>query len=233
MRCAIYFVPPADDPLSVAAAQWLRRDIYSGGKASCVIEGLTDADHAFLTALPRRFGFHATLKAPFRLAEGRTLHDLERQLDNFCDRLPPIVLGVKIALIGNFFAVVATGPEPDLDFLAARVVTEFDAFRSQLTEIDLAKRDVSRLTGRQLAHLMNWGYPHVFDQFRFHMTLTGPIDHLERDHVATVLAHHFGELAERPLSIGQLVLAIEPEPNAPLLVHSTHQFGVRRQLRIA
>jgi len=233
MRCAIYFVPPADDPLTVAAAAWLRRDPYSGARLSSPIEGLTDADHAFLTALPRRYGFHATLKAPFWLADGRSVHELERRLAAFCDRLSPIMLGSKIALIENFFALVPTTPEPELDMLAARLVTEFDAFRSPLTEIDLARRDVSRLTGRQLANLMTGGYPHVFDQFRFHMTLTGPIDHLERDHVAMVLARHFGDLATAPLRIAQLVLAIEPEPHAPFLVHSTHQFPMKTQLRIA
>ena len=233
MRCAIYFIPPADDPLTVAAAQWLRRDPYSGAGVTCPIDGLTEADHAFLTALPRRYGFHATLKAPFRLADGHSVYELERRLDSFCDRLEPIELKSKIVLVENFFAMVPQARDSDLDMLAARIVTEFDAFRSPLTEIDLARRDVSRLTGRQLANLMNWGYPHVFDQFRFHMTLTGPIDHLERDHVAAVLAHHFGTLATAPLQIGQLVLAVEPEAHAPFLVHSSHRFALETQLRFA
>jgi hypothetical protein len=80
---------------------------------------------------------------------------------------------------------------------------------------------------------MNWGTPFVFDQFRFHMTLTGPIDHLEREHVATVLAHHFGGLANTPMVLSQLVLAVEPEPLAPFVVHSTHGFAVTTKLRIA
>lgn len=233
MRCAITFVPPADDPLTVAAAQWLRRDPYSGAKLSEPIEGLTDADHAFLTALPRRQGFHATFKAPFRLAEGRSVHELERRLDGFCGGLAPIRLATRIALMDNVFAFVPEAPEPELDMLAARVVTEFDAFRSPLSEIDIARRDVSRLTGRQLANLMAWGYPFVFDQFRFHMTLTGPIDHLERDHVMTVLSRHFGGLAKGPVIVGQLVLAVEPEPLAPFLVHSAHKFALKTQRQIA
>lgn len=233
MRCAITFVPPADDPLTVAAARWLRRDHYSGAKLSEPIEGLTEADHAFLTALPRRYGFHATLKAPFRLADGRSVHELERRLAGFCERLVPIRLPTKIALVDTVFAFVPEAPEPELDMLAARVVTEFEAFRSPLSEIDIARRDVSRLTGRQLANLMNWGFPFVFDQFRFHMTLTGPIDHLERDHVMEVLAHHFGALTKAPMVVGQLVLAVEPEPLAPFLVHSTHRFPMKSQLRIA
>jgi putative phosphonate metabolism protein len=233
MRCAIYFVPPADDPLTIAAAAWLRRDGYTGARIASEIEGLTERDHAFLTALPRRYGFHATFKAPFHLADGRSVYELERQLARFCDRIAPLAVRTKVALVDSFFALVPVAPDPDLDMLAARVVTEFDGFRSQLTEIDIARRDVSRLSGRQLANLMNWGYPHVFDQFRFHMTLTGPIDHLERDHVMTVLARHFGKLAAGPLHIGQLVVAVEPEPNAPFIVHSSHDFGVRRELQSA
>ncbi len=233
MRCAIYYVPPADDPLSVAAASWLRRDIYTGAKTALPVEGLTDADHAFLTALPRRYGFHATLKAPFRLAEGKTVHELERRLRSFAAGLSPLHLPCRISLVENFFAFTPAAPDPDLDMLAARIVTEFDGFRSQLTEIDIARRDVSRLTGRQLSNLMTWGYPHVFDQFRFHMTLSGPIDHLERDHVASVLAHHFGALATPTLSINQLVLVVEPEPHAPFLVHSAHRFGIAARLRTA
>jgi len=233
MRCAIYFVPPPDDPLTVAAAQWLRRDAYTGAGIATEIEGLTERDHAFLTALPRRFGFHATLKAPFHLADGRSVHELERQMTRFCNTVAPLSIKTRIALVDSIFAIVPVKADPDLDMLAARVVTEFDAFRSQLTEIDIARRDVSRLTGRQLANLMNWGYPHVFDQFRFHMTLTGPIDHLERDHVMTVLDRHFGALGSGPLEIGQMVLTVEPEPHAPFIVHSSHRFAVRDELRIA
>src|SRR6201991_1249797 len=208
MRCAIYFVPPPDDPLTVAAAQWLRRDGYTGAGITSEIEGLTERDHAFLTALPRRYGFHATLKAPFHLADGKSVHELERQMTRFCNGVAPLAIKTRIAVIESVFAIMPVKPDPDLDMLAARIVTEFDAFRSQLIEIDIDRRDVSRLTGRQLANLMNWGYPHVFDQFRFHMTLTGPIDHLERDHVMTVLTHHFGGLAKTPIVVAQLVLAV-------------------------
>lgn len=233
MRCAIYFVPPPDDPLTAAAAQWLRRDGYTGAGVASEIEGLTERDHAFLTALPRRYGFHATMKSPFRLADGKTIHELERQMTTFCNRVAPLSLSVRIALLESFFAILPVKDDPDLAMLAARIVTEFDAFRSQLSDIDLARRDVSRLNGRQLANLMNWGAPNVFDQFRFHMTLSGPIDHMERDHVQTVLDRHFAGLCPGALEIGQLVLAVEPEPHAPFIVHSSHRFAARSQLRIA
>lgn len=233
MRCAIYFVPPPDDPLTVAAAQWLRRDVYSGAGVACTIDGLTDADHAFLTALPRRHGFHATLKPPFTLVPSSSVHELERRLARFAERARRITLDCRIALVDNFFAIVPVQPDPEVDMLAAEVVTEFDAFRSPMSDIDLARRDVSRLSGRQLSNLMNWGAPNVFDQFRFHMTLTGPVDHLERDHVLMVMTRHFAEQATPSVEIGQLVLAVEPEPHAPFLVHSSHRFRPASHLRIA
>lgn len=233
MRCAICFIPPADDALTLAGGRWLRRDPYSGAKISSTIEGLIDEDHAFLTALPRRHGFHGTLKAPFRLLEGRSIQELGDRLDRFCTRLEPIEIDIRIALVDSFFAIVPCATEPELDSLAARLVTEFDGFRSPLTEIDLARRDVSRLNSRQLSNLMTWGCPNVFDQFRFHMTLTGHIDHLERDHVALVLARHFGHLAAGPIEIAQIGLFVEPEPNAPFVVHSTHRFSPQRQFKTA
>jgi hypothetical protein len=233
VRCAIYFVPPADDPLAKEAARWLRRDIYTGARINERIEGLTDDDHAFLTALPRRYGFHATLKAPFHLTEDRSIHQLERHLARFCDDWSPLSFRMKMQLVDSFFALVPVNPEPDLNMLAASIVTEFDAFRLPPREVELARHNVSRLNSRQLSNLLNWGYPYVFDQFRFHMTLTGAIDHLERDHVAQVIERHFGGLATGILDICQLVLAVEPEPNAPFIVHSTHRLSATSERRIA
>jgi hypothetical protein len=51
--------------------------------------------------------------------------------------------------------------------------------------------------------------------------------------VKTVLEKHFGNLCAGSLEIGQLVLAVEPEPNAPFIVHSSHRFMARNELRIA
>lgn len=232
MRCAIFFVPPADHALSAAAARWLCRDIYSGARIATTIEGLTETDHAFLTALPRRYGFHATLKAPFRLAESCTVQQLERHLVRYSSTTSPLSFAVKIALIESFFAIVPVKREPELDLLAAQIVTEFDSYRLPPNDTEIARRNVTRLNSQQLSNLMTWGYPHVFDQFRFHMTLTGPIDHMERDHVAQVLTHHFCK-CDFLLELSQIVLAIEPEPGAPFVVHSAHRLGALRERRIA
>jgi len=234
MRCAICFTPPVDDALTIAAARWLRRDPYTGARIAWPVEGLVETDHAFLTAAPRRIGFHGSLKAPFRLADDDGLPEVQAALAKFCRRVPPITVdAMRIALLENFFALVPTAPNAELHELATDFVTVFDQYRSATSDLDLARGDIGRLNGRQFANLMAWGHPYVLDQFRFHMTLTGPIDELERDYVAETLDRHFGTLADEPLCISQVALFVEPEPNAPFLIDSIHRFTAQQQRKTA
>jgi len=234
MRCAICFVPPPQDALTLAAAHWLRRDPYSGAKVSRPVEGLVEEDHAYVTAAPRRMGFHGLLKPPFSLVPDKRVEDVEAALENFARRTGTVRIDrMRIALIDTFFALVPTERSPDLDELAADIVIGFDGFRDPPGENDMRRFDVSRLDARQFANLIAWGHPNVLDKFRFRMTLTGPIDAIERDHVATVLTRHFGELASAPVTISQVALFVEPEPHAPFLVHSVHRLGAKSQRKIA
>lgn len=232
MRCAITYVPPPDDPLTVKAAAWLGRDSYSGAPRRAEIEGLTAADHSFLTALPRRSGFHATLKPPFTLEDGHSVHELERRLTQYSVGLTPVRLELRILLIDTFFALVPVKPDPLLDRLAANIVAEFDSFRRPMSAGDLERRSAARFNAAQLTNLEKWGSPFVFDQFHFHMTLTGPVDRAEREHVELVLTRYFGS-APIPVTVDRLVLAVQEEAHEPFGVHSAHAFTRMPQLRIA
>lgn len=232
MRCAITYVPPPDDPLTVAAAAWLGRDSYSGMPRRIEVEGLTAGDHSFLTALPRRSGFHATLKPPFVLEEGHSVRELERRLGQYATRLVPIALELTIAVIDTFFALVPVRPIASLDTVAANIVAEFDSYRRPMSPEDLERRSAARFTSTQLGNLAKWGSPFVFDQFRFHMTLTGPVDRAEREHVALVLARYFSGVS-LAISVDRLVLAVQEEVHEPFGIHSAHPFARVPQLRIA
>ena len=223
MRVAIYFIPPADHDLTVAAAAWLGRDVYSGATMPPP-SGRDPAEHARLTADARRYGFHATMKAPFRLAGSWTLEDLGDRLDTFTARQAPFELDLSIGQLGSFFAYLPQTEVSALHDVAASVVAEFDHFRAPLSEADLARRNMAGLSERQLSHLMTWGYPYVFDQFRFHMTLTGPVSPAGRDEITTALHAHFGT-APRHIVFSQLVLAVEPEDGAPFTVLSVHSLA--------
>lgn len=220
MRHAVYFAPPQDDPLNRAAALWLGRDAFSeGGITPPADAGLPLEEWQALTAEPRRYGFHATLKAPFTLTAGKTEQELADAFDAFCATTGPVTIPkLCLAGIGPFFALVPDGDSQAIDGLCAEITRAFEPFRAPLSPEDVARRRPERLTERQRALLEEWGYPYVFEEFRFHMTLTGPVPEEARPRLRDLLEARFAAFTGRPLAIAHLGLFIEPERGAPFLV---------------
>lgn len=227
MRYAIYFTPPASDPLSRVAANWLGRNAFTGlATEPPAISGLNAAEIAYHTAVPRRYGFHGTLKAPFALADGRSEAELLRALMHVCGAMEPIEIPrLEIARLGSFFALTPATPVERLDRLAGDVVRGFDVFRAPLSEADIERRNPEKLSRGQFANLSRWGYPYVFEEFRFHMTLTGPVDSAEAARVRQALHDFFDPVLSEPVEVANLALFVEPEPGAPFTVHSLHPLG--------
>ncbi len=224
MRAALYYAPPDGTPLARLAANWLGRDAVTG-------EATREPDPRLdpLVAEPARYGFHATMKAPFRLAENRKLAGLDESLAAFCAaRGAAMIERLALARIGRFFALVPGGPHPDLAALADEAVRAFEPFRAPLDEAEIARRAPERLTPRQRALLGEWGYPHVFDEFRFHMTLTGPVPDGDAAAIEAQLAERFASVVGRPLAVDSLALFVEPEPGAPFRLHSRHPLASDR-----
>jgi uncharacterized protein DUF1045 len=67
----------------------------------------------------------------------------------------------------------------------------FDRFRRPLTSHEREQRLGAGLSERQIENLDRWGYPYVFEHFRFHLTLTGPIDADRRGSVLALLQARF------------------------------------------
>lgn len=235
MRYALYFTTGQSDPLTRTAAQWLGRDAFGGETYPPRSFGELDAEAVReLTEDPRRYGFHATLKAPFRLAEGTSEGELLAALENFANEAAPF--SVPEMVVGNldgFFAIVPKERNAALDEFAGRVVTAFEKFRAPLSSAEIARRNPERLSPEQLANLNDWGYPYVFDSFRFHMTLTGRIAPENRARVAGVLEPLFGPLLPLPFAIDMLALFVEPEPGAPFTVRAIHRLGEARERKTA
>lgn len=173
-RFAVYFVPPPG-ALAEFGAAWLGRDLRRG--AAAPQPRLAGLDLAALTAAPRRYGFHATLKAPFRPLAGVDGRALVAGLRQVARGMAPVRLsgGLRLAQPGGFLALAPAQDSAELQALAARLVRGMDPFRAPLTPEDRARRRPETLTPRQRAHLDRWGYPWIFADFRFHMTLTGPV----------------------------------------------------------
>lgn len=175
-RYAVYWAP-APGPLADFTAGWLGWDPAAGrAVAHPDLPGLP-LPVAELTETPRKYGFHGTLKAPFRLAEGMTVEELDAAAARLAARTAPVLLdGMRTARIGTFLALVPEGDATALNALAATLVAELDEFRAPLTAADLARRKADSLPPRQRELLERWGYPHVMEDFRFHLTLTGAFD---------------------------------------------------------
>jgi putative phosphonate metabolism protein len=202
-RYAIYFAPPAG-PLMQAAADWLGWDVEGGRTVpQPPIAGLADA-----TAAPRKYGFHATLKAPFRLAEGVQPDDLAEAMAAQAAHLAPVTLdGLRIdVLAGRFLALRPEGDETALRDLCAEVVTRFEPFRAPLTTEEIARRNLSGLSPRQQELTARFGYPYVLEEFRFHMTLTGDLPAPDLARFAAEAEAWFGPHLTRPFPIGQICL---------------------------
>lgn len=176
-RYAIYYAPPPESPLSQRAAAWLGRDAFSGRRLRRpALPQLSGLNLDTLTRDARGYGFHATLKAPFELAEGVTETQLLDAAAAFAAQRAPFEAAIEPAVVGGrFLAFVLAAPSAEMDALHRDCVTAFDRFRAPLSDFDLERRRKSALSPEQDARLLAWGYPYVFEDFRFHMTLTGSV----------------------------------------------------------
>jgi putative phosphonate metabolism protein len=222
MRYAVFFTPMSDHPLTRSAAAWLGRDAYSGTVLERpVAVGLTPQEAADLTAAPRRYGFHATLKAPFRLKDDASEAQLISAFHSLCEEAETFSLPrLMISKLGPFFALVPVEPSASLNRLADQAVRRLEPLRAPLTPADIARRNPDRLAPAQRHFLEEWGYPYVFEEFRFHMTLTGPVGDPDSEKVEKALHAWFDPVLAEPVEISLLSLFVEPEPGAPFCVHT-------------
>ncbi|MFD1344117.1 DUF1045 domain-containing protein [Litorisediminicola beolgyonensis] len=167
-RYALYYLPPPG-ALASFGARWFGWDIASG----CAAEPLEIEGREAATETPRRYGFHATLKPPFRLADGATLEDLTEAVADLATTSAPATCdGLELTPLGRFLALTPMGDTEGLSRIAASCVSRLDTFRAPPSEAELENRRARHLSARQEALLARWGYPHVMEEFRFHMTLT-------------------------------------------------------------
>jgi len=168
-----------------------------------------------VTADPRKYGFHGTLKAPMALAPGRTEAELVAACAAFAGKARPMPsIRPVVDSISGFIAVIPTEPVGALQQLAADCVREFDDFRAPMTAEDRARRRPDKLTERQRDYLDRWGYPYVMEEFRFHMTLTGRLDAERRGPILEMLRARFAALDLETLAIDRIALFKQDDARA-------------------
>ncbi|SET88957.1 DUF1045 domain-containing protein [Oceanicella actignis] len=211
LRYAIYYAPP-EGALADFGACWLGWDPVSGQRREHpAINGLP-RPVAALTKTPRKYGLHATLKPPFRLAPGSDFAALRANLAAFAAaHAPAHADGLALARLGGFLALAPEGDPAEISGLACKIVSALDRHRAPPTQAELARRRAAGLSERQEVMLARWGYPYVMDEFRFHITLTGRLDPAEAEAVQAALAPVLAPLLPRPFEIMDLCLFGEDE----------------------
>jgi hypothetical protein len=215
-RFAVYFAP-RESPFAYRANEWLGREpVDDRDLPQPVLVGI--GDPRAITAEPRRYGFHGTVRAPMRLAEGVTEANFADCVAGLAARLSSVVCeGLRVETMHGFVALTPAGCEAALLDLGAAVVEGTDALRAPLTETEIARRRPDRLSLRQRQLLDRWGYPFVMEEFRFHLTLTDRLD--DPEPVEAALTEFFAPVLPRPFVIDDLCVFGEDQSGRFHLLH--------------
>ena len=213
-RFAIYYVPP-DGPLANFGASWLGWDVLRGVDApQHDLPGLHD-----ITMTPRKYGFHGTLKPPFQLKDGHTLDDLAAATADLATKLTTVYCdALELVPLARFLGLTPRGDLKPLQRLAEACVRDLDKFRAPASDAELARRRKGGLSPRQEALLMQWGYPYVMEEFRFHLTLTGRLPTADIPVWSATVRRHLPDLPT-PFAIDQIALCGERRDGRFELLH--------------
>lgn len=223
-RYAIYFVPAAETALYRFGASVLGYDGYSG-RDIALIDGAGPSWTAWVRE-PRVYGFHATLKAPIWLVDGTTEAQFLDAVAAFALERQAFDAGeLTVRQLGSFIALVPAVKSPLLDELAGDCVRAFDRFRAPMLPPERARRMAAHLNARQIENVERWGYPYVFEDFRFHMTLTGALDDPDRQQAFKFLCGKFEQASDaRLLTVDRIVVARQ-DGNEPFKAIGTALLG--------
>jgi hypothetical protein len=196
-RVAVYYAPAPDDPLAAAAASWFGA-----------------SERQAITADARRYGFHATLKPPFRLRDGMTWGDVLAAAGDLARGIPPFPLPrLAIADPHGFLALRETVPSPELQALADGAIAELDHLRAPPTDAEVARRRPERLAATERRMLERWGYPYCFATWFFHMTLSQRLDTAGHARWRKHAESHFAAALAAPRVVDAIAIFVEREPD--------------------
>jgi len=216
-RYALYYAPPEAEDWAQFATSWLGWDMAA---ARAVAHPDLPVDVAKITQTPRKYGLHATIKPPFALAAGHDVDALHAACAALCARLAPVTLdGLALERLGGFLALRPVGDQDQLNALAAACVSGLDLFRAPASQAELDKRRARGLSAVQERNLLDWGYPYLMDDFRFHITLTGRLPKAQRGPVLDLLDLHLVPLLPTPFVISDLALTGEDADGRFHLLH--------------
>lgn len=220
----MYAAPRGDSELGLLGARWLGRHLDPLPDPSRAdVADLAEDQLMELTAEARLYGFHATLKPPFRLADGFEPDDVEDRVASLARSTAAVdVPALSVDLFSGFVAFRPVARSDTLDDLASSCVTELDDCRRPPDQLEVARRRRGGLSSRQDELLVEWGYPYVLDEFRYHMTLTRRLATQEVHEVLDAARAWFETVDGETFVLDELCVVEQAEPGEPFVVRSRH-----------
>ncbi|MEM6649221.1 MAG: DUF1045 domain-containing protein [Pseudomonadota bacterium] len=225
-RYAIYYAPSPQSQLWALGSRWLGRDASTNELfSSQPMTGFDEEKWRRFTEKPAHYGFHGTLTSPFELADTSQETDLRDTAQHFASAQAPFLLGLEVAALGKFIALRPSSPSSHINTLHTEAVRRFFPLRAPLSSQDIERRRKAQLTPKQDAYMLEWGYPYIFDEFRFHMTLTARIaDEQIRSETLSSLKMYFADVMASPQKIDGIALFKQDNRNAPFTIIERYDF---------
>ena len=210
-RVALYYAPLPEDPLTRLSSVWLGRDPLTNAPVRQPdLDGIAE-----ITAEPRLYGFHATLKPPMRLRPNTSWTGFMAAVRDMASTIAPFDLPpLQVTDLRGFLALCETERSAPLRALADACVERLDDVRLPPTDDELARRRRASLTPEQDAMLTRWGYPYVFDTWFFHMTLTRRLTDAEKSRVLPAARAWFAPALALPRRVEDICLFTQSAPGA-------------------
>jgi hypothetical protein len=226
-RYAIYFTPQPGTALAAFGRSWFGR-----ANDGITLQAFSDADlsgtsFAKIAAAPGRYtGLHALFRAPFALRDGMGPEALKSRLITFAARRKPVETGpLTLSRAGRFLVLRPVEATPALEWLAAQCVGAFEDFAAPPSDTERMEHASPHLSDYQRLLLESFGDPFVLSEYRFAITLTGPLDaaHLER--VAQALWPVLEEICASGVTVDSLSLFGDSGGRTPMRLVGRYRLG--------
>jgi hypothetical protein len=159
------------------------------------------------------------------LEDGTAIEDLLAAARHFAaERTAFEARPLQVSGLSKWVAFTLSSPSADMTKLAADCVRAFEPFRAPLTEADIARRRQSGLTPRQDEQMLTFGYPFIFEDFRFHMTLAGPLEPEEKAALVEKLRSKTATIESQPLYVDAITLYEQPDRDSPFVLTERFPF---------
>jgi hypothetical protein len=204
MRYAIYFCPASDTALGRLGHDWLAASPHAPE-----LPGISTERRNALLVKARRYGWHATIRAPFTPAVDVAYDDVRRAVVSVAHACASFELPLHIHRLAGFLALrpCVDGAAPKQ--LATTCLKALLPLCAPLSKEMLDRRSVG-LDADEVRLLQGYGYPYVLDRYRFHLTLSAPAIESEENVMREWLEPRVAELP--PTRVDALSICREATP---------------------